>query len=350
MERKIRIPVMEDNEITKWYETIKPIVNYKTDETLKLNSVYLRELTEEELSNISYTWLTKENYADKVDYSKLSVLADVKMLHRWSYYGYFKPSVGEIIRQIPKKMLEKVVAFEIIYSPDDWSDFNLFKEEFDESYHVSVVRLYQAKDDSNIAAEKIMTEYPSKEDTVPPIGMSDEEFHQLKDLIYRRTNNISDIEGIAAKVLENRKEKLKTIEERKKTSDEHYKKRVEHYAKLILDVFDASNLEEDSDLLVWKIEVEYVSKEKLKCSVSFLKTDEEDWQSIANLEKWEHPEKVKRVIGAMKIVEACEPTPTIISDIFECFIQSDTISSKYVLERFGGDRLKISFYDPSEEE
>lgn len=186
MERKIRIPVMEDDEITKWYETIKPIVNYKTDETLKLNSVYLRPLTEEELSNISYTWLTKENYADEVDYSKLSVLADVKMLHSWSYYGYFKPSVGEIIRQIPKKMLEKVVAFEIIYSPDDWSDFNLFKEEFDESYHVSVVRLYQAKDDSNIAAEKVMTEYPSKEDTVPTIGMLDEEFHQLRDLIYRK--------------------------------------------------------------------------------------------------------------------------------------------------------------------
>lgn len=36
------------------------------------------------------------------------------MLHGYGYYGLFKPSVGEIIRQIPKDLLEKVVAFEII--------------------------------------------------------------------------------------------------------------------------------------------------------------------------------------------------------------------------------------------
>lgn len=36
------------------------------------------------------------------------------MLHGYGYYGLFKPSVGEVIRQIPKDLLEKVVAFEII--------------------------------------------------------------------------------------------------------------------------------------------------------------------------------------------------------------------------------------------
>ena len=69
----------------------------------------------EELTNVAYTFLNEPtDYADKVDFTKLSVLEDRKMLHGWGYYGFFKPSVGEVIRQIPKDSLEKVVAFEII--------------------------------------------------------------------------------------------------------------------------------------------------------------------------------------------------------------------------------------------
>ena len=188
MGRKIKIPIMKNKEIAKWYENMKPIVNGKTSENLKSKSVYLRLLTKEELTDRSYTWLTKENYADEVEYGKLSLLADIKMIHKWSYYGFFNPSVGEIIRQIPKELLGKVVAFEIIYLPKNSSDFNLFKKEFDAGFHVSVVRLYQAKDDSNIAAEGTVLKYPSEDDTVPPIGMSKEEFYKLKDLIYQRSN------------------------------------------------------------------------------------------------------------------------------------------------------------------
>lgn len=158
---------------------------------------------------------------------------------------------------------------------------------------------------------------------------------------------MSEIGDFAVKVFENRKEKLKTIEERKRLSDENYKKRVEHYAKLILDVFDASNIEENSDLLVWRVEVEHLSCEKLKCSVSFSNTGETNWQNVANMERWEYSEKVKRVIGAMRIVEACEPAPVIVKDIYEYLTQN--ILSSYDFELFGVDRLKISIHDPSDE-
>ena len=82
--------------------------------TLKRDT-YLRKLSERELTHVAYTWLTEAiDYAEKVDFTKLSVLEDIKMLHGYGYYGLFKPSVGEVIRQIPKDLLEKVVAFEII--------------------------------------------------------------------------------------------------------------------------------------------------------------------------------------------------------------------------------------------
>ena len=176
MERKIDIPKMKSEDIVKWYSTIKPIVYHDG------KPVYMRELTDKELTNVAYTWLNYENdYADTVDFSKLSVLADVKMLHGWGYYGLFKPSVGEVIRQIPSEMLENVVAFQIIYSPHTSSDFGLFKPEFDAGFHVSVVRLYQAKDDTNEVAEPV-GEYPN-EDSSLPVGMTEKEFQNVKTLL-----------------------------------------------------------------------------------------------------------------------------------------------------------------------
>lgn len=167
MKRKFEIPQMSNEEIAHWYETIKPIVKHNT---------YLRELSADELTGTAYTWLNEpSDYADKVDFSKLSVLEDRKMLHGWGYYGFFKPSVGEVIRQIPKEYLEKVVAFEII---DGAIAMNTtFNAELNAGFHVSIVRLYQAKDDANEAAYQI-TVYPTSDSKVP-VGMTEEEFEEL---------------------------------------------------------------------------------------------------------------------------------------------------------------------------
>lgn len=167
MERKFEIPQMSNEEIAHWYATIKPIVGRDT---------YLRELLPNELTNVAYTWLNKpSDYADKVDFSKLSVLEDRKMLHGWGYYGYFKPSVGEVIRQIPKVHLKKVVAFEIINGAIAMN--STFNAELNAGFHVSIVRLYQAKDDTNDVAHPI-TEYPTSDSKVP-VGITEEEFREL---------------------------------------------------------------------------------------------------------------------------------------------------------------------------
>lgn len=166
MKRKFEIPKMSDAEIARWYATIKPIVGHDT---------YLRWLSADELTGIAYTWLNEpSDYADKVDFSKLSVLEDRKMLHGYEYYGFFKPSVGKVIRQIPKEHLNKVVAFEIIDGAIAMN--STFNAELNAGFHVSIVRLYQAKDDTNEAAHPI-TEYPTSASKVP-VGMTEEEFKE----------------------------------------------------------------------------------------------------------------------------------------------------------------------------
>lgn len=174
MERKFKIQMMSDGDIARWYATIKPIVKNGG------KSTYLRELLESELKTTAYNWLNEpKDYGDIVDYTKLSVLADVKMLHSWSYYGIFKPSVSEVIRQIPKEYLEKVVAFEIINGAIGMD--TIFKAELEEGFHVSIVRLYQAKDETNNEAQPIDT-YPTSDCKIP-IGMTEEEFQGVKKIL-----------------------------------------------------------------------------------------------------------------------------------------------------------------------
>lgn len=172
MERKFEIPKMSNEEIAKWYANIKPIVTNQGTPT------FLRELTNIELEHTAYIWLDEpSDYADIVDFSKLSVLADVKMLHTWGYYGLFKPSVGEVIRQIPKEYLEKVTAFEILHGAISMT--SIYNAEFNAGFHVSIVRLYQAKNDTNESAQPVGF-YPTN-DSKTPIGMTEEEFQRIKE-------------------------------------------------------------------------------------------------------------------------------------------------------------------------
>ncbi|MBQ8042593.1 MAG: hypothetical protein IJ272_00390 [Clostridia bacterium] len=174
MERKFEIPKMSTEEISKWYSTIKPIV-YKNG-----TAYYLRRLSDKELKATAYTCLNKtSDYAEHVDFDQLSFLIDVRMLHLYGYYGYFQPSVGEVIRQIPKEYLEKTIAFEII---DGGIGMNgIYNAELNAGFHVSVVRLYQAKDEANEVATPIHT-WPTK-GTKCPLGMKEEDFKTLLEFV-----------------------------------------------------------------------------------------------------------------------------------------------------------------------
>lgn len=141
---EVSIPKISDEEMIKRYKQIKPVI------TVNGKLHYFREYTLEELSKISYLWDYEEDVREEVGKDELEVLEgrDFVCLHSYSYYGFFKPSVGEVLSQIKEHDLPFVKAFEIIESPqtaDDFHNDSFTSIAFDNGYHISTVRLYGLK-------------------------------------------------------------------------------------------------------------------------------------------------------------------------------------------------------------
>lgn len=163
-----------------------------------------------------------------------------------------------------------------------------------------------------------------------------------------------ELKDRGVEVFEARKEKMKQIQKKKKEDEENYKKKVEHYAACILNVFDASNLEENSDILVWRIKIMHLDTEEIKCEVDFNPNDveEREFWEIRDLKKWEHHDKVQKVMTLMQTIEAFECTPTIVQDI-RVFLRTHLDEDKYSFLLDGEeDYFIISMNEPtiSEEE
>lgn len=141
---KVSIPKISDEEMKERYEQIKPVI------TVDGKLHYLREFTFKELTGISYLYNRDKDVREEVGEGELEVLEgrDFVCLHGYGYYGFFKPSIGEVLSQIKERDIPFVKAFEIIESPETAEDFHkdsFTSIAFDNGYHVSTVRLYRAK-------------------------------------------------------------------------------------------------------------------------------------------------------------------------------------------------------------
>ena len=136
--------LMSFSDIKILYQTIKPIIRDKCS-----YPYFLRQLSDIELINSSYTWLNEPNdYYKEVNFYQLSFLSDIKVLMPYDDHPrLFKPTVGEIISQIPENFRKNTVAFEIIVCPMVEKDIYLYSKEFESGFHVCTVRLYQLRND-----------------------------------------------------------------------------------------------------------------------------------------------------------------------------------------------------------
>lgn len=57
------------------------------------------------------------------------------------YYGIFKPSIAEVLAQIPEELIEQTVAFETI-GPADADALNKERDALNAGFHVATTRLY----------------------------------------------------------------------------------------------------------------------------------------------------------------------------------------------------------------
>ena len=137
---EMHISWISREEIVERYSRIKPVA--KKDGKL----YWLRSFSEEELFDISYLW--DDETKNQVQDGEIVPIPDkdFRCLHKYGYYGLFKPSVAEVLTQIDSEILDIVVAFEIIDSPKTAEDFHRDKftsTAFNSGYHVSIVRLYK---------------------------------------------------------------------------------------------------------------------------------------------------------------------------------------------------------------
>ena len=135
--KKLEIPEIDDNRLKELYRLLKPIV------TIDEMKYLLREFTLQELRNQSYIWNRTEDKRDVVDSSKLETVNDFLCLHTWGYYGFFKPSIAEVLSQAPENVIEQANTFEIIESPETREDVFKYKEVIDNGFHLSKVRAYK---------------------------------------------------------------------------------------------------------------------------------------------------------------------------------------------------------------
>ena len=137
----VSIPDISDEELLRRYQKIKPIV--------EVGGVkyFLREFSKKELKNQSYINEVEKDIVKKVNMRLFvpCIGQDFECIHKYGHPMFFKPSIAEVLAQIPEGQVDFVDAFEIIEFPQVDNELIRNKIVFDNGYHISMVRLYTSR-------------------------------------------------------------------------------------------------------------------------------------------------------------------------------------------------------------
>lgn len=128
------VPEISNKILIDRYFRIRPLVQHTVDGDL----YYIED--PKSLRGVAYPWDPKL----KERASDLEPITTIRTLHTWAYYGFFKPTVAEVIAAIPKEHLDEVVAW-YLQGPEDADALNEEKEAVDAGFHVAYCTLYRRK-------------------------------------------------------------------------------------------------------------------------------------------------------------------------------------------------------------
>ncbi len=139
-EKKNHIPEISDQKLQELCERIKPVIRFARGPKglFRSREGYAYYIDPVDPRSIAFTWDPKPTKRA----TWLQSLCDITTYHTYNYYGLFKPSIAQVIAQIPEEHIDKVVAFEIIICPETSADLNDYNKELNEGYHVATTRLY----------------------------------------------------------------------------------------------------------------------------------------------------------------------------------------------------------------
>lgn len=75
---------------------------------------------------------------------QLEVRGETQTLHKYGFYGFFKPSVAEVLAQIPKELEEQKLLFEVV-GPNTFSDLTAERKALNAGFHVATTTFYRVR-------------------------------------------------------------------------------------------------------------------------------------------------------------------------------------------------------------
>lgn len=128
------IPKISDTRLKQLAKKIRPVVRGSNGTLHYIKPVNLKET--------AFTWdpdLAEETISP-------TLIATIRTLHTYGYHGFFKPSIAEVLAQIPLDLLDSVDAFET-HGPDTAEDFYQDEETtnaFNSGFHTAKTMLYRS--------------------------------------------------------------------------------------------------------------------------------------------------------------------------------------------------------------
>lgn len=133
----LAIPEIGDFRLRKLGRIIKPLVR-SDGELYHIEPVDYR--------SIAFAWdpkLTEQAQG-------LNEVATIPTLHTYGYYGLFKPTVAEVLAQIPREIQNQVEAFEVL-GPRDRGDLSKQWDVVNAGFHLAATVLYSSRPPVNPA-------------------------------------------------------------------------------------------------------------------------------------------------------------------------------------------------------
>ena len=124
----IAIPEISDEALRQRADKIKALVH---------QDGALHFIQEPNLRETAFMW--DPILTDKAP--KMREVARITTYHTFGHPALFKPSIAEVLAQIPEDVVDKVSAFKVL-GPDDVDDLNNENEALNAGYHVAVTILY----------------------------------------------------------------------------------------------------------------------------------------------------------------------------------------------------------------
>lgn len=143
MTKRVWIPRLADDYIRGLAERIRPLVRFVQGEDKLVESREGDPYTIEpkHIFNMAYNWDPKP--VERIT-EELVPLRDITTYHAYGYYQFFKPSVAEVLAQIPEDLVDRVAYFEIVWEPETAAD--LRGEAVKAGFHEARTRLYAVEE------------------------------------------------------------------------------------------------------------------------------------------------------------------------------------------------------------